>query len=182
MDPAAAYCHSVRQINFDRARGPSVNSFQVAGAHEQTPLHSLMPRRFAVEKAHDMTVGQTRAEHSLYHVWLGATDDEGRDFLARMTAQEAAQLEECAGDHEIWSSVDPLGVLDRSTLTECAAADREFSYAEMVAAVRDTATLLSSDGESMHATNTFREMLREQGVDLDRVNVAIQVSVKHGPP
>jgi hypothetical protein len=46
-----------------------------------------------------MTAGQMQAEHFLYHVWLGATDDDeaGHDYLARMTGQEAAQLEQCAG-------------------------------------------------------------------------------------
>jgi hypothetical protein len=128
-----------------------------------------------------MTSGQTLAEHSLYHVWLGATDDDdaGRDYLARMTGQEAAQLEQCAGDHEIWSSVERLDVSDQSILDDCTVADCEFSYADMVAAVRDTATLLDPDDASTRAMNIFRELLQEHGVDLDREGVAIHVSVKH---
>ena len=128
-----------------------------------------------------MTAGRIRAEPSLYHVWLGATDDDdaGRDYLARMTGQEAAQLEQCAGNHEIWSSVERLDVLDQSILEDCTVADCEFNYRQMIAAVRDTATLLDPDDASTLAMNIFRELLQEHGVHLEREGVAIQISVKH---
>jgi hypothetical protein len=75
--------------------------------------------------------------------------------------------------------VERLDVLDQSILEDCTVADCEFNYRQMIAAVRDTATLLDPADASTRAMNIFRELLQEHGVDLDREGMALHVSVKH---